>query len=160
MALSVLPVVYFLALLGWQYVTHVQTRSPVALPASLAFADHAALAAAKVAPVLPFLPELPSSWLASLEAWPPVHLAVLLLLERLHVGLVVAAPALLTMALGALIVYRQAEKIRVEKRREDDRHRRMRVGQYGGAAERIEPFIGQGLAVGTAEEPSRKRQAA
>lgn len=145
---SVLPVLYFLGLLVWQFALRVQGGSWVRLPASLAFTDHQ----------FPFLPELPSGWLASLQTWPPMHVAATAFLEGVHIGLVFAAPALLLMGLGALIALRQVAVIRTEKRRKEDRLRRIRVQQYrdqGG--ERVEPFIGPD---DVAESQERKKEAA
>jgi hypothetical protein len=51
------------------------------------------------------------------------------------------AAGLLTSALGLLIAARQVPAVRNEKQREDDRQRRIRVGQYGNDGRR-EPFIG------------------
>lgn len=53
----------------------------------------------------------------------------------------IGAAGLLTSALGLLIAARQVPAVRDERQREDDRKRRIRVGQYG-ADGRVEPFIG------------------
>ena len=124
-----LPVLYFLALLGWQFARHLQAGSWVALPASLLFTDHSF----------------------------PVYQPVTWFLDRLHVGLVFAVPGLALMALGALMAIRQTAVVRSEKRLREDRLRRVRVRQYRGEADRLEPFIGPG---GIAEPLTRKKEAA
>ena len=79
------------------------------------------------------------------------------LLKRVHVAWLFAVPGLLVAALGAWIVLRQGAAIEAERRRRQDRLRRVRVGQYS-AQERVEPFFGpDDAATGPLD---RKREAA
>jgi hypothetical protein len=157
---GLLPVLYFLALVAWQFGTHVQAGSWVALPATLAFTDHSVLQAGKVAPVLAFLPEFPSAWLMNTEAWPPVHKALMWILDRLHIGLVFTVIGLVLMALGALIALRQTAIVRTAKRLREDRLRRVRLRQYSEDSERLEPFIGPGILTGNIADPTAKKEEA
>lgn len=145
--LGALPVLYALGLLAWQFGNRLMTGTSVPLSVAALFKEHD----------YAFLPQLPAAWLQG--AWigsPEAQKTLAGILSSLHFGLLVAVPGLVLSALGAWIVLRQAAAIDVEKRRREDRLRRVRVGQYRGP-ERVEPFIGAG---DIAEAPERKREAA
>lgn len=140
---GVLPVLYLLALLVWQYIVRVQAGTWPQLPASLAFTDHTALQAAggKISAVAVYLPQLPAAWLAAAEARPDVQVVVTWLLQNLHIGVVFALLGLLVTWVGVRLIMRQSPVIRYEKELRANRRRRVRLNQYG-ATERLEPFIG------------------
>ena len=146
---GLLPVLYFLALLAWQFSAVFQTGSWVALPATLVFADHLALQGGKVAPVLPFIPHLPWPWLMTPDSLLPLHKLVASLLGRTHVGLVLALAGLALMALGTLRARHYRTVIQAEKQRRTDGLRRVhdyRVDDSRARTfeERREPYIGAG----------------
>jgi ABC-type Fe3+ transport system permease subunit len=122
------------ALLFWQF----GTSKSEALGATLRFVDHSLLRPAIVDPVLTLLPEVPPAWLTSL-----------------HIAMVVALLGVALASLGVLIARRQTARISVEKRRVEDRLRR--VHQYRDAT-RLEPFIGPGTDAGM-DKPRRRRVA-
>lgn len=145
--LGALPALYAVGLLAWQIATRVLSGPWVPLPVSTIFSSHPH----------PFLPELPAAWLQG--PWlgsPEAQKALTGILASVHVGYLFAVPGLLLIALGAWIVLRQAAVIEAERRRREDRLRRVRVGQYAGR-ERVEPFLGPGE---IAESAERKREAA
>jgi hypothetical protein len=122
----------FVTLLFWQF----GTSKSEALGVTLRFVDHSLLRPAIVDPVLTLLPEVPPTWLTSL-----------------HIAMVVA---LLGVALGSLgVLIARSARISVEKRRVEDRLRR--VHEYRDAA-RLEPFIGPGTDAGM-DEARRRRVA-
>jgi hypothetical protein len=122
----------FVTLLFWQF----GTSKSEALGATLRFVDHSLLRPAIVDPVLTLLSEVPPTWLTSL-----------------HIAMVVA---LLGVALGSLgVLIARSARISVEKRRVEDRLRR--VHEYRDAA-RLEPFIGPGTDAGM-DEARRRRVA-
>lgn len=137
---GLLAVLYYVALLAWQWTTALQTRSWISLPATIAFLDHSGLRARKVAPVLDYLPQLPPAWLKDLEASPLVHQAAIVLLDKLHIGVVFALLGLVVMALGALIVMRQRARLTMARRYKEDRLRRVRL--YRSGETRREPYFG------------------
>jgi hypothetical protein len=137
--IGLVPVIYFLALAGWQWSASVQAGKWIALPLTLAFSDHSLLQAAKAAPVLPYIPELP--WIAT----PPVGA----ILDRVHFGLIPALLGLLIMALGALRALRQLAVMRALKQHNEDRVRRIQDYRREDTRiepidERREPYIGTG----------------
>jgi hypothetical protein len=157
-AAGLVPVLYFVALVTWQFAAVFQAGSWVPLPATLLFTDHSLLQAGKAGPVLAFIPEFPWPWLASPGSLLPAHEAVAWVLSRLHVGLVFAIVGLAVMALGVLIALRQIALIREHKQREGDRLRRVRdYRREGSGADawdgRREPFIGPG---GTDRDADRR----
>jgi hypothetical protein len=130
---GLVPVLYFLALLAWQFSVAWQTKW-VALPLTLAFSDHALLAAGKLAPVLPFIPEFP--WKAN-----PTVAAIL---DKVHVGLIPALVGLALIGLGLLGAYRRNLAERRRRQSEEDRSRRVQDYQRDGTDSidgRREPFI-------------------
>ena len=127
------PVLYFLALVGWQFSMALQTKW-VSLPLTLAFTDHAQLASSKVAPVLAFIPQFP--WTANPTVAP--------LLDKVHVALIPALIGLVLIGLGVLGAYRRNAAERRRKLREEDRIRRVQDYQRDGTDfidGRREPFI-------------------
>lgn len=78
------------------------------------------------------------------------------ILERVHIGVPFAAIGFALLALGAVMVLRQNELIRIEAQAAADRLRRVRLGQYGDPAERREPYIG----ASTPDLPEGTRKAA
>lgn len=140
---GVLPLFYACALLAWQYASRVTTGNWIALPASLAFADQAALSG-KVAPIAAFLPHLP-----------PAPEALTWALESVHIGVPFVVIGFVLLAIGVMMVLRQSEIARIEERAAADRLRRVRLGQYGDP-ERREPYIGPSIP----EIPERTRKAA
>lgn len=114
------------ALVSWQITARVDTGTWVPLPAALLFDGQAAPR---------FLPEAPAAWVAALRAWPQL----MELLGRMHVGLLFALPGALLGGLGAFMVIRQRDLVRLERQRAEDRLRR--VPLYRDSARR-EPFIG------------------
>ena len=146
---GLLPVLYLLALLAWQFSALFEAGSWVALPATLLFADHLALQGGKAAPVLPFIPHVPWPWLMSPDSLLPLHKLVATLLGRVHVGLVFALAGLALMALGALRARQYTNVIRAEKQRRADQLRRVNdycldESRARAFEERREPYMGTG----------------
>jgi hypothetical protein len=145
--LGTLPVLYAVGLFVWQFGNRALGGPSIRLHVGTLFTDHP----------YPYLPGLPAEWLQG--PWtgsPEAQQALAAVLSAVHVGWLFAVPGLLLAALGAWIVLRQAAAIEVERRRREDRLRRVRVGQYAGR-ERVEPFFGPGE---IAESPERKKEAA
>lgn len=144
---GIAPLLYFVSLLGWQIATGVLHGSWVALPATLAFTDHALLQTGKAAPALAYLPQLPWPWLAKPDTLLPVHEVVSTLLGRIHIGLPFGLFGMAVIALGFLFVLRQKYAIREAKRRNEDRMRRIDDYRRDTSAvdpldARREPYIG------------------
>ncbi|HEY7741256.1 MAG TPA: hypothetical protein VIB01_11645 [Steroidobacteraceae bacterium] len=138
--IGLVPVIYFLALAGWQWSASIPAGKWFALPLTLAFTDHAALQAANVAPVLPYIPELP--WRATPQ--------IAGLLDRVHVGLIPAILGLLIAALAVGHALRQRALIRALKQDSADRVRRIQDYRreelrIEPVDERREPYIGAGF---------------
>lgn len=150
---GLVPVLYFVALVTWQFAALFQAGSWVPLPATLLFTDHSLLQAGKAAPVLAFIPEFSWAWLASPGSLLPAHEAVAWVLGRLHVGLAFALVGLAVMALGALSAFRQMALTRAHKQRNEGWLRRMQdYRDESSAADAVdgrrEPFIGPGGIIG------------
>ncbi len=133
---GLVPLLYFVGLVGWQIVTLFQTRSWVALPLSLLFTEHS----------FAFIPQLAWPWLASPDSLLPVHTALVWVLSRVHAGLACGLAGLVIIALGVVGVLRQRAVIEAHRRDVDDRHRRVRDYRNDHSApptldERLEPFI-------------------
>ena len=127
------PVLYCLALVGWQFINFLHLGIWGPLPASLLLADHP----------FRFLPHLASGWLMNLEEmWRPAHQAVTWMLPRLHAGVLFAAPGMVVMAIGTFIAMRRAAVVRRPEKLHHDRPRDTRVHQSREHAARVEPFIG------------------
>jgi hypothetical protein len=97
---GLLPVLYFVALLTWQFNVLFEAGSWVPLPATLVFSDHSLLQAGKAAPVLPFIPHLTWPWLMGPESLLPAHPLVTSFLGHLHVGLAFAIAGAVVVAIG------------------------------------------------------------
>jgi hypothetical protein len=129
------PVIYFVALSGWQWSTSIQAGKWIALPLTLAFSDHSLRQAGRAAPVLPYIPELP--WIAT----PPVAK----ILDRAHVALIPALLGVLIMTLGVTRALRQRAVVRALRQHNEDRVRRIQdYRREDTRIERREPYIGTG----------------
>ncbi len=133
---GLVPLLYFLGLLGWQTATLFQTRSWVPLPASLLFSEHS----------FAYIPQLAWPWLASPDSLLPAHTALMWLLNKVHVGLAFGLVGLALGAVGVVGVLRQRAVIHAHKKDLDDRQRRVRDYRNDHSAaptldERLEPFI-------------------
>ena len=139
---GLVPVLYLLGLVAWQFSVRLEGGPWVALPTALMFTDHALLQAGKVAPVLAYIPQLPFDW-----AW-TTHEAAVWILGKLHVGIVPALIGCAIMAVGISGVLRERVLIRIHKERKKDRVRRIEdyrreAGRTDAADDgRREPFIG------------------
>ena len=129
---GLLPLLYLAALLFWQFAT----PGSRVLGAVVRFVDQSLLRPGIADPVLSLLPQLPPAWPTSL------HIAMAAALLGVALG-----------SLGMLIARWQAVRINVERRRMEDRLRRVR--QYRDAS-RLEPYIGPGNAAGTDDAQSRR----
>ena len=126
---GLVPVLYFVGLVAWQFAMLVQTRAWVALPASLLFTEHS----------FALIPQFPWALMSpdSVMMW---------VLSRLHTGLIPAMVGLGVMAYGVMSVLRQYAVIRAQKQWREDSLRRVRDyrGDQSTVApldERREPFI-------------------
>jgi hypothetical protein len=136
---GIVPVLYLLALLGWQFAGIFLWGVWVPLPAALLFLGEPT-SAGKAAAVLPFIPYIPG-----------VHVtnaAAALILGKLHVAVI---PALIGGAIvwrAVLAILRQKARIRAGKQRIEDRVRRIQDYRRGEDSfdERREPYIGSGNA--------------
>jgi len=135
--IGVLPVLYFLALAAWQISTRLKAGTWLPLPSTLLFSDYA-LKAEKAAEVLPYIPHFASPW--------STDEVVVLIMDKLHVGLIPALLGGIIILLGVLGVAQQRERIRLVRQWKQDRLRRTR--DYRHEARRLEtddrrePFIG------------------
>lgn len=132
---GIVPVLYFLALLGWQVAGVFLWGIWVPLPATFLFLGEPT-SAGKAAAVLPFIPYIPGVQIT--------HSAATLILGKLHVAVI---PALLGCAIvwrAALGILRQKARIRAARQRTDDRVRRLQDYRQGKDFfdERREPYIG------------------
>src|SRR5688500_15338467 len=133
---GLVPLLYFIGLVGWQIATLVQKGSWVPLPASLLLSEHS----------FAFIPQLAWPWLASPDSLLPVHTALVWVLSRLHAGLAFGLAGLALGAVGVVGVLRQRAVMHAHKQELDDRQRRMRDYRNDHSAaptldERLEPFI-------------------
>jgi hypothetical protein len=133
---GLVPLLYFVGLLGWQVVTLFQTRSWVPLPLSLLFSEHS----------FAFIPQFPWAWLASPDSLLAAHTAIVWALGKVHVGLVFGLAGLALGVVGVAGVLRQRALIRAQKQALADRKRRVRDYRNDHSAaptldERLEPFI-------------------
>ena len=133
---GLVPLLYFVGLLGWQIVTLFQTRAWVALPVSLLFSEHS----------FAFIPQFPWPWLASPDSLLPAHAAIVWVLGKVHAGLVFGLAGLALGAAGVVGVLRQRAVMRAQRQALDDRKRRVRDYRNDQRAaptvdERLEPFI-------------------
>jgi hypothetical protein len=145
--IGLVPVLYLLGLLAWQFNVRLEGGPWVALPSALMFADHALLQGGKVAPVLAYIPQFPP-W-----AW-STHDAGAYILGKLHVGMAPALIGCAIMAVGVSGMLRQRAMIRIQQDRNRDRVRRIQeyrrdTGRADALDGRVEPFIGgDGIARG------------
>lgn len=135
-AAGLVPLLYFVGLVGWQVVTLFQTRAWVPLPVSLLFTEHS----------FAFIPQLAWPWLASPDSLLPAHTAILWVLSKVHAGLVFGLAGFALGAAGAIGVLRQRAVIQAQRQDLDDRQRRVRDYRNDHSAaptvdERLEPFI-------------------
>jgi len=133
---GLVPLLYFVGLVGWQVVTLVQTRAWVPLPVSLLFTEHS----------FAFIPQLPWPWLAGPDSLLPAHAAIVWVLSKVHAGLVFGLVGLALGAAGVVGVLRQRAVIHAQRQDREDRQRRMRDYRNDHSAaptldERLEPFI-------------------
>lgn len=132
-----LPVLYLLALLGWQVAGIFLWETWVPLPAALLFLGEPA-SAGKAAAVLPFIPHIPG-----------VHVtnsAAAGILGKLHVAVIPALLGCAIVARAVLAILRQKARIRAVRQRIEDRVRRIDDYRRNSGAdpfdERREPYIG------------------
>jgi hypothetical protein len=133
---GLVPLLYFVGLVGWQVATLLQTRAWVPLPLSLLFSEHS----------FAFIPQLAWPWLASPDSLLPAHTAIVWVLSRVHAGLVFGLVGLALGAAGVVGVLRQWAMLRAQRQALDDRNRRVRDYRNDHSAaptvdERLEPFI-------------------
>lgn len=133
---GLVPLLYFVGLVGWQVVTLVQTGAWVALPVSLLFSGHS----------FAFIPQFAWPWLASPDSLLPAHAAIVWVVSRVHVGLVFGLAGLALGAAGVIGVLRYRAVIRARRHAREDRQRRVRDYRNDHSAaptvdERLEPFI-------------------
>ena len=133
---GLVPLLYFVGLVGWQLVTLAQTRAWVALPVSLLFSEHS----------FAFLPQFAWPWLASPDSLLPAHAAIAWVLSKVHAGLICGLAGLALGAVGVLGVLRQRALIRAQRQELDDRNRRVRDYRNDHSPaptldERLEPYI-------------------
>ena len=133
---GLVPLLYFVGLVGWQVVTLVQTRAWVPLPVSLLFSEHS----------FAFLPQFAWPWLASPDSLLPAHAAIVWVLSKVHAGLISGFAGLALGAAGVVGVLRQRALIRAQRQELDDRNRRVRDYRNDHSAaptldERLEPYI-------------------
>lgn len=133
---GLVPLLYFVGLVGWQVVTLFQTRAWVPLPLSLVFSEHS----------FAFIPQLAWPWLASPDSLLPAHAAIVWALSKVHAGLVFGLAGLALGAAGVVGVLRQRAAIHAQRQDREDRERRMRDYRNDHSAaptldERLEPFI-------------------
>src|SRR5919112_2640913 len=104
-AAGLVPVLYFVGLVGWQITTLVQTRAWVPLPASALFSEHS----------FAFIPQFPWPWLASPDSFLPAHAAIAWILGKVHAGLVFGLAGLALGAVGVVGALRQRALIRMQR---------------------------------------------
>jgi hypothetical protein len=133
---GLVPLLYFVGLVGWQIITLFQTRAWVALPVSLLFSEHS----------FAFIPQIAWPWVASPDSLLPAHTALVWVLSRVHAGLAFGLAGLVLGAVGVVGVLRQRAVIHAHRQDLDDRQRRVRDYRSDHSAaptldERFEPFI-------------------
>lgn len=133
---GLVPLLYFLGLVGWQVGALLETRAWVPLPASLLFTEHS----------FAFIPQFAWPWLVNPDSLLPAHTALVWVLSRVHVGLAFGLAGLAIIALGVMGVLRQRAVIRAQRQYSDDRERRVSDYRSDNSPaptldERLEPFI-------------------
>jgi hypothetical protein len=129
---GLLSVLYFIAVLCLQFSTGFELGSLRPAATTPWFPD------AKASRNIDSVPDLLAALLMKTEVWLTVQNAVAWMTSHMHVGLAVAVLGAIAMTVGVLVALRQMALLRTEKRRRNDRQRRVR--QYGD--DRLEPFIG------------------
>lgn len=134
---GLMPVLYFLALLGWQVAGIFLWGTWVPLSAALLFLGDPA-SAGKAAAVLPFIPYIPGVHVTNSVA--------AMILGKLHVAVIPALIGCAIVARAMLAILRQKARIRAARQRVEDRVRRIDDYRRNGGAnpfdERREPYIG------------------
>jgi hypothetical protein len=115
-----LGLAYFVAHIAWQF----GAPGNAALGSALEFVDHVLLRPLMVAPAVQLLPQIPAA-----------------LLTTLNIAIAFAVIGIGLAALGGLLASWQTALLAEERRRREDRLRRVRI--YRDSA-RVEPFIGPG----------------
>ena len=144
---GLLPLLYFVAMLGSQLALSIQVGKWVPLPMTLLFTDHALVQDGKAGPLLVWIPEF--RW--TLAAQPMAAV----ILERLHAGLLLPILAFLVIPFGINRARRQVAVMRYQKRQREDRVRRIQDYSQDGPIDvlqgRREPFISSGTMGGKAD---------
>jgi hypothetical protein len=134
---GLMPVLYLLALLGWQVAGIFLWGTWVPLSAALLFLGEPA-SAGKAAAVLPFIPYIPGVHVTNSVA--------VMILGKLHVAVIPALLGCAIVARAMLAILRQRARIRAAKQRVEDRVRRIddyrRTIGENPFDERREPYIG------------------
>jgi hypothetical protein len=130
-----LPVLYLLALLGWQVAGIFLWGTWVPLSAALLFLGEPA-AAGKAAAVLPFIPHIPGVHVTNAAAAG--------ILAKLHVAVIPALVGGAIVARAMLAILRQRARIRAARQRIEDRVRRIEDYRRGENFfdDRREPYLG------------------
>lgn len=134
---GIVPMLYLLALLAWQFAGIFLWGIWVPLPAALLFQGEPA-SAGKAAAVLPFIPHIPGVQIT--------NSAAALILGKLHVAVIPALLGCAIVARAVLGILRQKARIRAARQRIEDRVRRIDDYRRGSGADlyddRREPYIG------------------
>lgn len=132
---GIVPVLYLLALLGWQLAGVFLWGTWIPLPVALLFVGDPA-SAGKAAAVLPFVP-----YLSGVQV---TNGAAVWILGKLHVAVIPALVGCAIVARALLGILRQKARIRAAKQRTEDRVRRIQDYRQGKDFfdERREPYIG------------------
>jgi hypothetical protein len=135
------PVLYLLVLALAQLFTSIKAGAWVALPLTVLFTEPAVLQAGKAAPLAGLIPNLSAAWVAG----PDSPVALVWLLNKVHVALLPALLGAPLLVAGVLKMRNRRVAIQVQKERHEDRLRRVRDYQHddtvGDALGRREPFI-------------------
>jgi hypothetical protein len=134
---GIVPVLYLLALLGWQFAGIFLWGTWVPLPAALLFLGEPT-SAGKAAAVLPFIPYVPGVQVTNSVAAS--------ILGNVHVAVIPALLGCAIVARALLGIFRQKARIHAIKLRAEDRVRRIDDYRRNSAADhfgdRREPYIG------------------
>ena len=148
------PAAYLLVLLMAQLFTSIQVGSWVALPLTVLFTEPAVLQSGKAAAIVGLVPNLSPFWTAG----PDSPVALMWVLNKVHVAALPVLLGLPILGAGALRLRRRHAEIRVHTQQNEDRLRRVRDYQQDDTVSdglgRREPFI-SGL---SAREPRRIAQ--
>ena len=114
--IGLVPAVYFLGLLVWQFASSLQAGKWLALPMSLVFTGHS----------FAFLPHFPWPWFMSPDSLLPLHNAISWVLGRVHVGLLFGVLGVAMVAIGVLGVLKHYAALRAYRQKSQDQARRVR----------------------------------